>query len=182
MERRSTSAQFTHFRGDVTAQVESSHGVRLSGGTTGGIVEAVGDDTNISLRLRAQGAGSILIGAASQPVTFTSTGITYSSGTVMQVGSTAPFAGFIRNVAFNSSTPALSTDITAMAESTITITGANSSHVVVVNPTNLSTDITFSHAWVGSTANEVHLMFRKTPTTLAVAASTFSANLAVIRF
>jgi hypothetical protein len=81
MERRSTSDRFVHYGGDLTAHVESSHGVRLSGGSTGGIVEAVGDDTNVSLRIRSQGAGGISIGAnSSQAVTFS--------------GSTRGFKGF----------------------------------------------------------------------------------------
>ncbi len=37
MERRSTNVLgYTHFQYDVTAHVGSSHGVRLSGGSTGG--------------------------------------------------------------------------------------------------------------------------------------------------
>lgn len=70
MERRSSNtAGFVHFGGDVTAHVHSSHGVRLSGGSTGGIVEAVGDDTNVTLRLRGQGAGGVIIGNSSQSIT-----------------------------------------------------------------------------------------------------------------
>lgn len=66
MERRSTNdIGYVHYQGDVTAQVGSSHGVRLSGGSTGGVVEAVGDDTNVTLTLRQQGAGGIQIGRGS---------------------------------------------------------------------------------------------------------------------
>ena len=83
MDRRSTSAEYTHFGGDVTGQVNSSHGVRLSGGSTGGIVEAVGDDTNVTLALRAQGAGGIVLGNSSQGVSVA--GPSTFSGTVFNV-------------------------------------------------------------------------------------------------
>ena len=60
MERRSTNdIGYTHHAGDITAHTGSSHGVRLSGGSTGGVVEAVGDDTDVYLIVRAQGAGGI---------------------------------------------------------------------------------------------------------------------------
>lgn len=97
MERRSTNdIGYTHYQGDVTAQVGSSHGVRLSGGSTGGIVEAVGDDTNVTLRLRGQGSGGVAIGNASGSTqsavgmkgiyasTFTNQIAAISSGAVLQ--------------------------------------------------------------------------------------------------
>lgn len=68
MERRST--QGTHFGADLTANVHSSHGVRLTGGSTGGIVEAVGDDTNVTLTVRGQGVGAVVLGNSSSPVHF----------------------------------------------------------------------------------------------------------------
>lgn len=54
---------------DVVSNVASSHGVRLSGGSTGGIVEPVGDDANITLRVRGKGTGGVLVGNSSSPVT-----------------------------------------------------------------------------------------------------------------
>ena len=68
MEYRSTNANgYVHFQGDVVSNVSSgnainsSHGVRLTGGSTGGIVESAGDETNIALRLggktQSQAAG-----------------------------------------------------------------------------------------------------------------------------
>lgn len=66
MEYRSTG---THYSNDVVASVGSSHGVKLSGGSTGGLVQAVGDDANIALRVLAKGAGPVLIGDSSQAVT-----------------------------------------------------------------------------------------------------------------
>jgi hypothetical protein len=56
--------------GDIVSNVESSHGVRLSGGSSGGIVEPVGDDANISLRLRGKGTGGLILGNSSQGMTF----------------------------------------------------------------------------------------------------------------
>jgi hypothetical protein len=38
MNNRSTNSAFVHFGGDITSNVESSHGVQLSGGSTGGVV------------------------------------------------------------------------------------------------------------------------------------------------
>ena len=78
MDRRSTSAEYTHFGGDVTAQVNSSHGVRLSGGNTGGIVEAVGDDTNVSLTIRAQGVGALNLQGGGSTLTLSSAGMSLS--------------------------------------------------------------------------------------------------------
>lgn len=56
--------------GDVVSNIESSHGVRLTGGSTGGVVEPLGDDANISLRVRGKGTGGVLIGNSSSPATF----------------------------------------------------------------------------------------------------------------
>lgn len=82
--RSSNVAGFTHFGGDVTAQVNSSHGVQLSGGSTGGIVQAVGDDANITLTLRGAGTGNVAIGnSSSLPQVFSNAA----------VGSTAAVAG-----------------------------------------------------------------------------------------
>lgn len=67
MKYRSTHAG-QHVSNDIVANVGSSHGVQLSGGSTGGIVEAVGDDANISLRVRAKGTGSLILGDSSQTV------------------------------------------------------------------------------------------------------------------
>jgi hypothetical protein len=65
--RSSTGGQ--HISGDITAGVGSSHGVQMSGGSTGGIIQAVGDDASISLNILAKGAGGITIGSSLQTVT-----------------------------------------------------------------------------------------------------------------
>jgi hypothetical protein len=53
----------------IVSNVGSSHGVRLDGGSTGGVVEAFGDDANISLTVRGKGTGAVTIGNSSQTVT-----------------------------------------------------------------------------------------------------------------
>ena len=68
MDYRSTNARFVHYGGDITSHIQSSHGVQLSGGSTGGIVQAVGDDANISLNILGKGTGSIVLGNSSQSV------------------------------------------------------------------------------------------------------------------
>lgn len=65
-DRRSSSG--THFQKEVIAGVDSSHAVRLDGGSTGGIVEAFGADTNISLNVRGKGTGRVVLGNSSQSV------------------------------------------------------------------------------------------------------------------
>lgn len=69
MNYRSSNAG-THFSGELVAGVGSSHGVQLTGGSTGGTVQAVGDDTDITLNLLGKGAGGVRVGstaAASMP-------------------------------------------------------------------------------------------------------------------
>src|SRR3990167_1493035 len=178
MDRRSTSAEYTHFGGDVTAQVNSSHGVRLSGGSTGGIVEAVGDDTNVSLRIRAQGAANINIGNSSQP-------IIVSTGGTLQLGSTAPFAGFIRFTSTAVATPDFNTTNAMVIESSVTITGVNSSHFIIAaqlrNNGVASTDMTITNPRTTSTNGEVLFGMAKI-STVTVAASTATVDFLAARF
>ncbi len=105
MKYRSTNAdgRFVHFGGDVVSNVESSHGVMLYGGSTGGKVIPVGDDANISLALEGKGTGGVTIGNSSQSpnitgssITLNSTGITIgtTAATVMLANSTAAFKGW----------------------------------------------------------------------------------------
>jgi len=60
MDYRSTG---THYSNDVVAGVGSSHGVKLAGGSTGGTVQAVGDDTDITLNILGKGAGGVRLGS-----------------------------------------------------------------------------------------------------------------------
>ena len=64
MEFRSTNdLGYTHHLGDLVAQVGSSHGVKLTGGSTGGFIDAVGDDANITLAVRQKGTGLLRLGS-----------------------------------------------------------------------------------------------------------------------
>jgi hypothetical protein len=80
MEYRSTNTGIT-ISNDGLFGAGSSHGVQLRGGSTGGIVEAVGDDNNISLTIRGKGTGGVVLGNSSQSVTIGS-------------GSGSPLKGF----------------------------------------------------------------------------------------
>ena len=172
MDRRSTSAEYTHFGGDVTAQVNSSHGVRLSGGSTGGIVEAVGDDTNVGLTIRAQGTGTLILGSSGQPV---------------QIGgSTSVFRGMI---AFQDTAVTLpSWTSTQSGISTVltthTITGITTGSIVFGNLRDDTGTLSVALAAVSvsrSTANQVHCQFVKT-TTLAFTGTTATINFLAVRF
>lgn len=172
MDRRSTAAEYTHFGGDITAQANSSHGVRLSGGSTGGIVEAVGDDTNVSLTIRAQGTGTITIGSSGQPV--------------LIGGSTTPFLGMIRfqDTAVTLPDIASTNAGASSAVSTHTITGITTGSIVVANlrdDTN-SLSIVLGEVSVSrSTAGQVHCQFIKTDT-VAFAATTATITFLAFRF
>ena len=88
MERRSTNdIGFTHHAGDITAHTGSSHGTRLSGGSTGGVVEAVGADTTVYLNIWAQGAGGVRVGRNSSQAVHV-VGDFNSSGAFTYAGST----------------------------------------------------------------------------------------------
>lgn len=188
MDRRSTSAEYTHFGGDVTAQVNSSHGVRLSGGSTGGIVEAVGDDTNVSLRIRAQGAGNIIMGSATTPfalttssAAITSTHINLNSTRTSIGGSTTTFVG-IRRVRVDFTVPALSTSGTAgsIVESSLTVAGLTTNSILTLQR-RMAWNSTVPGVQVApmcSTAGSLNLTFTNTaPTSLS--GSTVSAYLLI---
>lgn len=174
MERRSTNLLgYSHYQYDLTAHVGSSHGVRLSGGSTGGIVEAVGDDTNVSLTIRGQGTGGITLGSSGQ--------------TVFQAGSTVQFQGYIRATDTAVATPNFATTNAMVMETTHTVTGLSSqtpgtpqNYFIVANPHNLSTDCALTYCYVGSTADQIHCRFAKV-STLTVAASTATMDFLVIR-
>jgi hypothetical protein len=175
MFRRSTNETvgYTHHQGDFTAHVGSSHGVRLSGGSTGGIVEAVGDDTNVSLTIRSQGVGPITIGSSGQSVAFS--------------GSSSPFSGFLYHTDTAVATPNFATTNAMVMETTHAITGvpartdgATTNAFVIAMPHNLSTDAALLHAYIGSTADQVHVRFAKV-STLTVASATATISFAILR-
>lgn len=189
MERRSTNdIGYVHFQGDVVSNVGSSHGVRLGGGSTGGVVEPFGDDTSIGIVFRAKNAGPITIGNSTQAVTFGSTAVTFSSGSVVQIGSTAPFAGLVRAQDTAVTTPALfnDTDAGRVAETTHTVTVSSQTPgtqgpMLFAYSDNLPVGITLGGAWYGSTADQVHTRMVK-GTTAAIAGTTCTISFLFVRF
>ena len=136
MLSRSTADYYTHFQGDIVSNVQhdspSSHGVMLtadSGGSTGGIVQAFGDDTNIQLTLRGQGTGSVIVGNSSQAV---------------QIGQTF-------TVQFTPAALAASTAV----QSTITVTGLSTGRPLVFTPTTPGLSMAYAFRVQASTANEL---------------------------
>lgn len=71
----------------IVSNVGSSHGVRLDGGSTGGTVEAFGDDANVSLKVRGQGTGGVTIGNSSQNVTLAGATVAFSGSTNVSITS-----------------------------------------------------------------------------------------------
>jgi hypothetical protein len=183
MNNRSTG---THFGTDVVSNVESSHGVRLTGGSTGGVVEAFGDDANISLSIAGKGTGATRIGNSSSPVSLAgaatlTAGAIISSGQTLQVGSTAPFAGFIRVESTSVATPNFNSTGSMGIVSTHTIAGVNSSHFILANAINVSTGVLLTDVFAGSTAGSVNLKWNKYSTT-TIAASTATIRFLIVRF
>ena len=156
MERRSTNPLgYTHFQYDLTAHVGSSHGVRLSGGSTGGIVEAVGDDTTVSLRLRGQGTGGVFLGASTSPIT----------GYVIVTSTTVVAAD-------------ASTEVRAIL-STMTAAGVTTNAVVAASERTSDTSL-FLLTAVCSSADEITLSWLK-PHKLASTESTRSVRIAAFQ-
>ena len=162
MERRSTNdIGYTHHQGDITAGVGSSYGVRLSGGSTEGIVEAVGDDTNVNLRLRPQGTtGGLLLGSTAN--------------------STSAILGVQKyridfTIADLSSGP-------AQTESTITVAGLSTTAVLMFTPRSVTSAL-YAYGVKCSTAAELKLNQINTgPSSIGTAATTNSGILLEFRF
>lgn len=174
MQFRSSNSKFTHFQGDVLSNIDdSSHGVKLSGGTTGGVVEAIGDETNIALTVRGKGSGNVTLGS--------------SGASVFIAGSTTPFMGHIRFTDTAVATPNFATTNAMVMETTHVITGvpaatagAATNAFVLAMPHNLSTDCALLHSYIGSTAGDVHCRFAKV-STLTVASATATISFLVTR-
>lgn len=166
---RSTNpdGQYTHHNGAIVAGVFSSHGLELDGGSTGGFVRAVGDDANIALNLIPKGTGPLILGNSSTPV--------------FVGGSTAPFLGPVRYTDTAVATPNFATTNAMVMETTHVLAGVNSSHFVLAQGRNLSTDCALVGCYPGSTAGDVHCRFLKA-STLTVAASTATIDFLVFRF
>lgn len=161
MERRSTNdLGYVHHQGDIVSNVGSSHGVRLTGGSTGGIVESIGDDTNVSLRLRSQGTGGVLIGSTAQ--------------------STTPMLA-VQRYLVQYTVPALSSG-PAASESTVTVTGLTTASILVLQNRliNNSTGAVSLSARC-STVDELTIQFENQSIS-SLSGSTQSAYLLQIRF
>lgn len=201
MDRRSTSAEYTHFGGDVTAQVNSSHGVRLSGGSTGGIVQAVGDDTNVTLTVRGQGTGQVVIGSPLASTGIVSTHINLQSSRV-EIGTTGSLVVFSSNVALNSTRTSIGSSASGVSTSylmrvwreridftvpvmaasagaevgDLAVTGLTTNAVVTIAPrgalNSTVAGVIIGHAFC-STAGQVHLTLQNAGTTIS--GSTMSA-------
>lgn len=158
MNSRSSNARFTHFGGDVISNVESSHGVQLTGGSTGGVVQAFGDDTDISLALLGKGAGGVRIGnstatailgahtqnstfsfgaiaaARSAEITLASTTVDINPGDLLSIGmtiATTNLSSAVNLAHWRLSTVATSrlTVVLSNVQSTATSTGSGTFHL-----------------------------------------------------
>ena len=108
MERRSSAERFVHFGGSIVSNVESSHGVEISGGSTGGLIEPISDDTNASLTIRAKNDAPLVLGNSSNArvtllgstVLMGSSGIAQFSNSTISIGTTMAGAMTIGNSSF----------------------------------------------------------------------------------
>lgn len=170
MEFRSTNDNgYNHYQGDIISNVSSgqainsSHGVHLTGGSTGGIVLSAGDESNIPLNLRAKGTAGLRFGvnSTSQIPLIQMYRIDWTIGALSSAGIDA-----------------------ASADSTITVAGATTNSVYVVqrrgalNSTN-STGL-FIEACC-STAAEIRLRTYNIGAS-TISGSTMSAYLLQVQF
>lgn len=119
MRYRSTNVRgWTHHLGDLVAQVESSHGIQLSGGSTGGVVEAVGDDANIAAVFRGKGTGFSQLG---------------NSSAVARIGGSTTGISLLQRYTVQFTEPDLSSG-PASADSTYTVTGATTNANYLFTP------------------------------------------------
>ena len=181
MEYRSTNAAgWTHHQGDLVAGVASSHGVQIGGGSTGGVVEAVGDDTNISLAVRGKGTGLLTVGNSSNPVTvagssvaITSTHVNLNSSRIaLGAGaSTTALSGFMR-VRVDFTVPEIAANA-AVLDSTFTAVGLTTNALMMFHSDALAAVLpnTVDVSVRCSTAGEGRLVFRN------IAASTIGTGL-----
>lgn len=203
---RSTNSKFTHHQGDFLSNTDdgSSHGIHLTGGSTGGVVQPCGDEADIALRLAPKGSGPLILGTAgggpisllsSGALTLTSTTVNLTSttvnvgtsGAVVTVAGGSPFSGFIKFTDTAVGTPNFATTNAMVMETTHVITGvtaltagSTAGYFVLANGHNLSTDCALVGAYVGSTAGDVHCRFLKA-STLSVGASTATISFLIVR-
>ena len=137
MQYRDSSVA-SHFTRGVAAMVDSSHGVKLSEAygagssvSTGGLIEPIGDDANISLRLLPAGSGLLILGSTQASVRIGSD----------STNSTTALSGIQRYII--QYTPTALSSGPAFNESTITVTGLTTNAVLSftarTNPTGAYT-------------------------------------------
>lgn len=162
MQIRSTNADgFVHFGGSIWAGVNSSHGVEIYGASTGGVIQPVGDDTDIAITLRGKGAGGVQIGT----------------------GSTSPIVSIQRYlIQFSPAAMAAST----ASQSTITVTGLTTTAVLFFQPigTNSSgLSMAYNYRVQCSTAAELRLTQQNiTASTIGTGESTARGWLIAFQF
>lgn len=180
---RSSNSKFTHFQGDVLSNIDdSSHGVHLTGGSTGGIVQPAGDEANIALTVRGKGTGRVTLGNSSQ--TLVSTGLESThinlNSTRVAIGSSASGAStsYLMRVwreRIDFTVPVMA--VNAGAEvGDIAVTGLTTNAVVSIAPrgalNSTVAGVLIGHAFC-STAGELHLTLQNAGTTIS--GSTMSA-------
>jgi len=92
MRARSTNTGM-HLSNDLVSNVESSHGVQLTGGSTGGVVQAIGDDDNITLFVRGKGTGAVVLGSSVSTPQFLQNAAVGSTAAAAALGNIGGAAG-----------------------------------------------------------------------------------------
>ena len=188
MRFRSANSKFVHYGGDILSNTDdSSHGVQLSGGSTGGVIAPCGDEDNIALRVSGKGTGPTVLGNSSSPVSITgainSTGAVAFTSTQVNITSTKVFIGPSGSTSFLMGISRVRLDFTvpvmavnAGAEvGDIAVTGVTTNAVITLSPRgalNSSVAGLMAVAFC-STAGQVHITLQNAGTTIS--GSTMSA-------
>lgn len=167
MEFRSTNdIGYVHFQGDIISNVSSggvqnsSHGIHLTGGSTGGVVQPCGDEANITLNLRPKGAAGVILGNS-------------TNSTAAMLGIQKYRIDF--TIADLSSGP-------AQTESTITVVGLTTNSALFFSPRSVISAL-YGYGVRCSTAAELKLnQYNVGPSSIGTAATTNSGILLELRF
>lgn len=153
------SSVATHFGRSVIVGHDSSHGVRIEGGSTGGTIEPVGDDADVSLTFAPKGLGTLRLNS-------TRTAIGNSTTTLIGV----------RRVRVDFTVPAIAANAAAVHGSSIAVTGLTTNSVILMQPrVPLNSTITGVDVQARcSTAGALHLTFMNNSGT-TLSGSTMSA-------
>lgn len=167
--RSSNSIGYVHFQGDIVSNVSSggvdnsSHGVRLTGGSTGGIVTAAGDETNIALNITPKGSGPLFL-----------------NSTTMLVGNrSTSLLAYIQRYRIDWTMPAVSSAGINAVDTTLAVTGVTTNAMYIIQQTqiwNSTMDPGLMVTARCSTANELKITVGNFGPS-SVSGSTVSANL-----